>query len=366
MAYPALHITKEASPSFDAKSILDALPDVVILVGKDGRILTVNAAAEVFLGAGAAQVKGRALTTFFSSDSPVFDLLAQCLRSGKSISDGDFGIESPRQGHRRYSLSMTPAESADKTGVVICLKRKNPAADIGRQLRSREAVRSIQTMSAMIAHEVKNPLAGIRGAAQLLEQTSSAEDRELARLIRDEADRIRELIERMDIFAPGGLVQVEPINIHSVLDHVRKSAAAGFARHVAFRLNYDPSLPEVAGNYNQLVQLFLNLVRNAAEAVNPDNGCIVLSTSYQPGLRVTADGIQRRLPLLVAVKDNGCGIPPDLQASVFDPFVSGKPGGRGLGLAIAARIADDHAGLINLKSRPGSTVFEVSLPLWEG
>lgn len=362
MAYPALQIVQEASPRIDAKSILDALPDIVLVVNGDDQIQAVNTAAEAFLGTGATQIEGRPATAFLPPDSPIFDLLAQCRRNGQSISDSDFSIELPKQGPRRFALFMTCLEN--ESGVVIHLKRSTTAEDMGRQLRSRESARSVQTMSAMIAHEIKNPLAGIRGAAQLLEQTASEDDKELARLIRDESDRIRELVERMDMFAPGHLPQVEPVNIHSVLDHVRKSAEAGFACHVTFEQDYDPSLPEVAGNHNQLVQLFMNLVKNAAEAVDAEQGHIILTTSYQPGLRVTADGVRRRLPLLVTVEDNGCGIPAELQASLFDPFVSGKTHGSGLGLAIAAKIADDHGGLIDMQSQPGRTVFEVSLPLW--
>lgn len=361
MAHTSLSIVTQPSLRIDSKSILDALPDIVFVICPENTLSSVNTAAEVFFGASASQITGQKLKRFLFEDSPVFSLLTQCRNSGKSVSDNDFRLATPQRSRQRFSLFMSPIE-ANSHEIVIVLK---VAQEAGERLRSREATRAAQIMSAMIAHEIKNPLAGIRGAAQLLEQTAvSAEDIELTALICDETDRIRQLVERMDVFAEDRLLNPQPVNIHSVLDHVKKSAQAGFARHVRFEESYDPSLPEAAGDYNQLVQLFLNLVKNAAEAANEQQSCITISTSYQSGIRLMADGVNRKLPLLVSIKDNGCGIAPKLQASLFDPFVSDKPGGTGLGLAIAARIVDDHGGLLDFQSRQGHTEFRVSLPLW--
>jgi two-component system nitrogen regulation sensor histidine kinase GlnL len=218
-------------------------------------------------------------------------------------------------------------------------------------------------MAEMLAHEVKNPLSGIRGAAQLLEQGASEGDRELCQLIQDEADRIRKLVEHFDMFSDRPIERAE-VNIHEVLDHVRRIALSGFAGALRISQDYDPSLPPVWGNRDQLVQILLNLVKNAAEAVDPREGEIALTTAYHHGVRIAVPGSRERvhLPLQVTVRDNGPGIPEELRATLFEPFVTTKRGGKGLGLALVAKLVADQGGLIECDSRPGRTVFRLSLP----
>jgi two-component system nitrogen regulation sensor histidine kinase GlnL len=220
-------------------------------------------------------------------------------------------------------------------------------------------------MAAMLAHEVKNPLSGIRGAAQLLEKRLGDGDRLLTQLICDETDRIVGLVNRMEILGDERPTPMGPVNVHEVLDHVHRLAAAGFARHVAFREEYDPSLPPVWGNRDQLVQVFLNVVKNAAEACPDQGGVIVMSTQFVPGLRLgdRFSGPRPRLALTVRIRDNGAGIPDHIRDGLFDPFVTGKLGGKGLGLALAAKIVAEHDGVIEFESQPRRTVFSVSLPL---
>jgi two-component system nitrogen regulation sensor histidine kinase GlnL len=220
-------------------------------------------------------------------------------------------------------------------------------------------------MAAMLAHEVKNPLSGIRGAAQLLGQSASEDDRRLTDLICDEADRIVALVNRMEVFSDDGPLAREPVNIHVVLERVRRLAENGFAKGVKFVERYDPSLPPVDGNVDQLVQVFLNLVKNAAEAVSSIGGEITLTTSYQPGVRVAVQGASGRiqLPLQVTVQDNGSGIPEELRPHLFDPFVTTKPKGTGLGLALVAKIISDHGGVIEVDSQTARTVFRIMLPI---
>ena len=184
------------------------------------------------------------------------------------------------------------------------------ADKIDRQLTHRAAARSVTGLASMLAHEIKNPLSGIRGAAQLLETSVNDDDRALTQLIRDETDRIVSLVDRMEIFSDERPVDRAPVNIHSVLDHVKAVSQAGFASKVKITENYDPSLPPVYGNRDQLVQVFLNLIKNASEALdNQPGGEITLSTAYRPGIRLSIPGASERvsLPLEFCVQDNGPG-----------------------------------------------------------
>jgi two-component system, NtrC family, nitrogen regulation sensor histidine kinase GlnL len=252
--------------------------------------------------------------------------------------------------------------------VVIMLQERSMAEKIDRQMTHRSAARSVTGLAAMLAHEIKNPLSGIRGAAQLLESTVSDEDRTLTQLIRDETDRIVSLVDRMEVFSDERPIERFPVNIHVVLDHVKTLAKSGFARNIRFEEHYDPSLPPVHANRDQLIQVFLNLVKNAAEAIgHREDGEIVLSTAFRPGMRVSVPGTQVRvsLPLEFCVEDNGGGVPDDILPILFDPFITTKPNGSGLGLALVAKIVGDHGGIIECDSTGRGTVFRVLMPAWK-
>jgi two-component system nitrogen regulation sensor histidine kinase GlnL len=196
------------------------------------------------------------------------------------------------------------------------------------------------------------------------------DDRTLTRLICEEADRIVKLVDRMEVFTDERPVEREPVNIHVVLDHVKRLASSGFGRHVKFVEDYDPSLPPVHANRDQLVQVFLNLVKNAAEAIGEgaNDGEIQLTTAFRPGVRLSLPGHKTRvsLPLEFCVKDNGPGVPDDLMPHLFDPFVSTKPTGSGLGLALVAKIVRDHGGIIECESQLRHTTFRVLMPMFTG
>jgi two-component system nitrogen regulation sensor histidine kinase GlnL len=348
----------------DPGVILAALADPVIVIDRSGRIRFVNPAAEQFIGASAAALCDGELADCLSLHSPLLSLVDSVWKVGNTISEYDMMLEGPRFGSRSVTIQAALAgEAADL--LVLTLHERSMADMMDRHLTHRSAARSITAMAAMLAHEVKNPLSGIRGAAQLLEQDADPASRELTQLICDETDRIVALVDRMEAFSDHRPIERGTVNIHEVLERVRRAAQSGFARHVRIVEEYDPSLPAVHGNHDLLVQVFLNLVKNAAEALPNADGEIILTTAYRHGLRVTRPGGEGRqhLPLMVAVTDNGAGIPEDLRPYLFEPFVTTKRNGTGLGLALVAKVIGDHGGVIEFDSQPRRTVFRVFLPV---
>ena len=350
----------------DAAAILSSMPVPVVLLSSENRFRHVNHAAEQFLGISAAGLAQLRLDDLLPPDNPLFLLIEQVRHTEATISDHDLNLESPRLHKRGITVQGSPLPE-EPGAVLLVMQDASAARALDQQLAYRGAARSVTGMAAILAHEVKNPLSGIRGAAQLLEASVGPADRELAELIRDEADRIRDLVDRMEAFGDKPISRTA-VNIHRVLEHVRKLAQSGFAAHIRFQEHYDPSLPPVWANRDQLIQVVLNLVKNAAEAVTQEgvpHPEIILTTGFQQGMRVAIPGSNERLdlPLFVGVRDNGNGIPDDIRPHLFEPFVTSKSTGTGLGLSLVAKIIGDHGGLIEVASRPGRTEFRLHLPV---
>jgi two-component system nitrogen regulation sensor histidine kinase GlnL len=334
--------------SFEA--LWSAIPYPALVVDPEDAIVTANPATESFGGMSLRQMAGRPLGKLVGNDSALLDVVGQARRNGVSVAQYDLMVGWGEQPPQLQNVHAAPLHDTD--GEILILMHPQGMADkMDRSLGHRSAARSVTGMAAMLAHEIRNPLAGISGAAQLLEMGLGDADRELTGLI--QAD-----------LRPA---QRRPLNIHDVLDRARRAAQAGFASHVRFSEEYDPSLPPTAGDPDQLLQVFQNLLKNAAEAAPRVGGTIAIATAYRPGVKMARPGQKSEgLPLLVTVADNGPGVPESLVRDIFDPFVSSKVNGSGLGLSLVSKFVADHGGVVECDSRPGRTRFHVRLPVWHG
>jgi two-component system nitrogen regulation sensor histidine kinase GlnL len=355
--------------SLPARAVLQALPQPVLVLDENRHIRFVNYAAEAFFGGSMSVLTRQTLDDLIAFGSPIISLVETVAERRAPMTEYRVRVGSSRFGDERIADVFASPISDTDGRVALLIQERTMADKIDRQMVSRGAARSVTGLASMLAHEIKNPLSGIRGAAQLLEQSVPPEEVPLARLIREETDRIVGLIDRVEVFGDERPMEREPINIHVVLDRVKLLARNGVARGIAFSEEYDPSLPPVYGNRDQLIQIFLNLIKNAAEALDrTQKPEIRITTAFRPGIRITVAGVAERisLPLEIVIEDNGPGVPADLLPFLFDPFVTTKTNGSGLGLALVAKIVGDHGGVVDCESRPGRTRFRILLPVANG
>lgn len=345
-------------------AIWAALPVPAFLVGvREGAecLVDCNPAAEQFLSLSRRAVIGRNFADILTVEAPIEAALSRCRVNRAPVFINDVQLCPSERAPVLASLQL--ALMGDNPELVLLLiNPREIAGKLGQADGIRQSARTAIGMAQMLAHEIKNPLAGITGAAQLLSMSLSGEDRDLTDLIVAETQRVVKLLDQVEQFGNQRPPECGPTNIHDVLEQARRSAQVGFAAHMRISDAYDPSLPPVWADPDQLLQVFQNLLKNAAQA-QPEGGRIRIKTYFEQSLRVRGQtGEDIALPIHVEIMDDGPGLPSEIAADIFDPFVSGRENGTGLGLALVSKILAAHNGWISVDSRPGRTVFRVSLP----
>jgi two-component system nitrogen regulation sensor histidine kinase GlnL len=347
-------------------ALWNSLPVPALLLNRDDTIAQSNPAAEAFLNLSTKALVGSSVWDKVMIDSPLEAAYARASENRSSLFVNDVDVSSGERMPMQCNIQFAPLNEPDgKSGeqMLMIFEPREMAMRMNTSAKSVRAARSAIGMAEMLAHEIKNPLAGITGAAQLLSMTLSNEDRELTDLIVEESRRVVKLLEQVEQFGNLQPPNRQPVNLHDVLDRARQSASVGFGAHMMFLEDYDPSLPPTYADPDQLLQVLLNLLKNASQARSA-GGTITLHTFYEPSLRMQRkDGSAARLPLQIEIIDDGPGLPPDIAADVFEPFISGRENGTGLGLALVSKLIADVGGWISVDSVPGRTVFRVSLPV---
>ncbi|MWB77025.1 PAS domain-containing protein [Pseudooceanicola sp. 216_PA32_1] len=349
--------------TMEDNAIWASLPVPALLLDPEDRIEEINPAAEGFLNTSSRSIRGQQVWERVMINSPLELAFNRARDTASPLFVNDVDVGTGERAPLHCNLQIAPVQ--DRPGYMLFLISPRELAGRMTQDHSvKSAAKSAIGMAEMLAHEIKNPLAGITGAAQLLSMSLSAEDRELTDLIVGETRRIVKLLEQVEQFGNLTLPDMRPVNIHDVLDRARRSALLGFGAHMKIIEDYDPSLPHAMADADQLLQVVLNLLKNAAQAAGKEGGTIRLRSYFEHSFRLRrADGGGKSLPLQIEVIDDGPGLPQDIAEDIFDPFVSGRENGTGLGLALVSKIISDHEGWISVTSVPGRTVFRISLPM---
>ena len=370
IATPNSAIMAVTAPAADLTEaqIFAILPNPVFVLDRDDRFIYLNQAAEIFFQSSQMMLLGTSLASLIPADSNFLSMVSRARTQATSVGDQGVEFAGPKIGLKLINVQITPFGDAEPR-LLVCIQERALAERLRGQSLFRGAARSIAAMAALLAHEVKNPLAGIKGAAQLLEAdlvdaNGDVNGQSLTRMIVEESDRVAALLDRMEGFAGGANLVLAPVNIHEILDHCLYLAQASYGAHTTIRRSYDPSLPLVNGHRDLLIQAFINIIKNASEATD-SNGEIVIKTSYSQGRRLTFAAVDggSYAPVQVEVIDNGAGISEELRDRIFDPFVSGRSRGSGLGLTMVASVIADHGAMIDVESVPGQTVFRMNSPI---
>jgi two-component system nitrogen regulation sensor histidine kinase GlnL len=349
----------------DYSQIWSTLPFPAFVIDSDDKVVQANSAAEQIVQTSQSQMMGKDIGKFFGEKSVVVETIHQAQRQKSSLTQYGIELATVERASLECNLHVNFLDF-DTSQLLMIIQPTSVAQKMSQSITHRTAARSVTAMASMLAHEIRNPLAGISGAAQLLAMNANENDVELADMIGQEAKRIGTLVDRFEHFSDSRPASRNAFNIHDILDRAIRAALAGFGASAVYVKEYDPSLPEASGDADQLLQVFQNLLKNAAEAVDPARGQIKIKTSYKSGVKFAVSGDKTEtLPLQIEIIDNGKGIPPNIIGEIFEPFVSSKANGSGLGLSLVSKIVTSHGGLVECSSDENGTRFTLRLPIWK-
>ncbi len=356
----------QSSPAIPIDVLVEDYPMPVFLLSSQAiHIEWVNQSGQEWLGKSSRKIVGENLSTFIDNIQPCMSAYKRCKDTNSHVILRDFNLERKNGARQKCHLLFFPSEIGVGLSVLTPQSRSSKRPSQGQTLTA---------MGRMLAHEIKNPLAGISGAAQLLkDDVKTEEGRSLLELIRSEIGRISRLADRMERLGDTNSREFTDINIHEILRNARKVIQSSVDSSIAFTESYDPSLPFAKGDADALMQALLNLIKNAAESIaqSGKNGEIRLETKFRSGVRRQQENYQilssgknqfKQLPIEIRIIDDGPGIADNIRETVFQPFVSSKPSGQGLGLALVSKIAQAHGGLIDVQSNKERTIFSILLP----
>ncbi|MEX1994594.1 MAG: nitrogen regulation protein NR(II) [Steroidobacteraceae bacterium] len=350
-----------ATPAFEPASILDALATAILVVDARGTVNWLNAAAADLLAVGPATARGKRFASLLADGAQAESLIERSRASGEPLAIRGFELAPATRSdaHHQADLCLTPLTGG---AVLVEIADTTRPSRITRDTALLAQQGGSRVMARQLAHEIKNPLGGLRGAAQLLERELPNEElKEYTRVIIGEADRLCALVD--GLLGPARPIRREPVNVHELIDHVFRLARAEAPRGVAIERDYDPSLPLLALDRDLMVQAMLNLARNAVQALG-ERGALTLRSRALT--HATIGATRYRVVASLQFEDNGPGVPAELGETIFYPLVTARAGGTGLGLAVAQDIATRHGGIIEFDSRPGRTVFSLLLPMENG
>lgn len=357
----------ENLPEFYA-NVIDSVGDGVIVLDRDSRVILMNPVAEEMAGVSRRISMGQIFSMLFKTDLPLLEMVEKSTSSGMSISDHENIVLN--RGGRIMPVSVTASPlllgDGSRAGTIVLLRDLTNIRDLEDAVRNADRLSTLGTLAAGLAHEIKNPLGGIRGAAQLLEMELAEDDelRECTRVVLKEVQRVNRIVEELlDLSSPRKLNLVG-VNLHKILAHIvflQQQATEG--KSITFQRQLDPSIPAILADEGRLTQLFLNLVKNAVEAVG-ENGVVVIASRIVADYSMTQKGERRSRMVAIEISDDGCGMAQEAKENLFTPFYTTKEKGTGLGLAICQKIVAEHRGMIRVESAEGrGTTFTILLPL---
>tara|TARA_Y100000590_G_scaffold470715_1_gene668341 strand:+ start:1337 stop:2425 length:1089 start_codon:yes stop_codon:yes gene_type:complete len=349
-------------------NLLRAIKHPLLILDVDNNIICANDEAEMFFGISRNILNKYRLNSLYPSLTSIFYLIDRTKERGITIREYSLNITTPLD-KKTHEVDVQVSLYDDGKYVLLMLIERGIAKKFNKQYLIAGSSKTLIEMSSILAHEIKNPLSGIKGAAQLLIDEASEEEKSLINIICDETDRINNLIDSMQIFSDNPDIKKEKLNIHTIFNHVKKITENGFAKNIKFIEKFDPSLPDVNGNKDLLIQAFLNLVKNSCDAISSNNieGEITFTSAFTSSMAINLPTSKEKIkvPLTFTIEDNGGGIPDEILENIFDPFITNKVDGKGLGLTIVSKIIQDHGAVIECELTEKGTKMILQFPMKE-